>query len=155
MSPTICEANLEDDQQAAALVEIIDAYASGPGGQSAPLSDQARANLAPGLHGHPMAMVLLAFVDGRAVGTAVCVWSFSTFAGRPSINIHDFAVLPEFRGQGVGRALLGEVERRARERDCCKITLEVHDTNEGAKRLYESFGFGPWDVPTLFVTKPL
>jgi ribosomal protein S18 acetylase RimI-like enzyme len=155
MSPTICEANLEDDQQAAALVEIIDAYARGPGGQSAPLSDQARANLAPGLHGHPMAMVLLAFVDGRAVGTAVCVWSFSTFAGRPSINIHDFAVLPEFRGQGVGRALLGEVERRARERDCCKITLEVHDTNEGAKRLYESFGFGPWDVPTLFVTKPL
>jgi len=102
-----------------------------------------------------MAMVLLAFVDGRAVGTAVCVWSFSTFAGRPSINIHDFAVLPEFRGQGVGRALLGEVERRARERDCCKITLEVHDTNEGAKRLYESLGFGPWDVPTLFVTKPL
>jgi len=155
MSPTICEANLEDDQQAAALVEIIDAYARGPGGQSAPLSDQARANLAQGLHGHPMAMVLLAFVDGRAVGTAVCVWSFSTFAGRPSINIHDFAVLPEFRDQGVGRALLGEVERRARERDCCKITLEVHDTNEGAKRLYESLGFGPWDVPTLFVTKPL
>jgi ribosomal protein S18 acetylase RimI-like enzyme len=155
MSPSIREANLEDDQQAAALVEIIDAYARGPGGQGAPLSDEARAQLAQGLHQHPMAMVLLAFVDGRAVGTAVCVWSFSTFAGKPSINIHDFAVLPEHRGQGIGRALLYEVERRARERGCCKVTLEVHDTNEGAKRLYESFGFGPWEVPTLFVSKPL
>ena len=52
-------------------------------------------------------------------------------------------------------ALLKEVERRARERDCCRITLEVHDTNVGAKRLYEASGFGRWDSPTWFVTKPL
>ena len=29
------------------------------------------------------------------------------------------------------------------------------DTNEGAKRLYKSAGFGPWSPSTLFVTKPL
>jgi ribosomal protein S18 acetylase RimI-like enzyme len=155
MDPKIELANLEDEQHAQALVEILDSYARGPGGQNAPLTDLARSNLAPGLLAHPCAMVLLAFVEGRAVGAAICVWGFSTFAGRSSINIHDFAVLPEHRGRGIGHALLTEVERRARDRDCCKITLEVHDTNEGAKRLYESFGFGPWGVPTLFVSKPL
>jgi ribosomal protein S18 acetylase RimI-like enzyme len=155
MNISIDEADLHNRVQGAALVEIIDTYARGPGGQGAPISDRARSNLVAGLRAHPSATVLLAFVDGRPVGTAVCVWSFSTFAGKPAINVHDLAVLPEFRGCGVGSALLAGVERRAQERGCCKITLEVHDTNAGAKRLYEPTGFGPWDSPTLFVTKPL
>jgi ribosomal protein S18 acetylase RimI-like enzyme len=68
---------------------------------------------------------------------------------------NDLAVLPEFQSRGLGTRLLDEVERRARARGCCKITLEVHETNHGARRLYERFGFGPWRSPTLFVTKPL
>jgi ribosomal protein S18 acetylase RimI-like enzyme len=155
MNISIDEADLDDRVQGAALVDIIDTYARGPGGQGAPISDHARSNLVAGLRAHPSATVLLAFADGRPVGTAVCLSSFSTFAGKPTINIHDLAVLPEFRGSGVGGALLAEVERRAQERGCCKITLEVHDTNAGAKRLYERTGFGPWDSRTLFVTKPL
>ena len=99
--------------------------------------------------------MLFAFVATKAVGVAVCVTSFSTFAGHPSLNIHDLAVLPEFQGRGVGTALLEEVARRGRAQGCCKITLEVHDTNSGAKQLYERSGFGPWDPPTLFVTRPL
>lgn len=155
MTIEVVLADLADEGHATALVEIIDSYARGPGGQNAPLTEYARGEMARGLAANPNAEVLLGIVDGKAVGLAVCVRSFSTFAGKPSVNIHDFAVLPEYRDRGVGRALLAEVERRARDRDCCKITLEVHDTNGGAKRLYESDGFGPWDVPTLFVTKPL
>ncbi len=155
MDVIVERANLSDPEQADALVEIIDSYARGPGGQNAPITAHARRELARGLIDHPSAMVLLAVVEGRAVGTAVCVFSFSTFVGKPTVNIHDFAVLPEFQSRGVGRALLADVEKRARERDCCRITLEVHDTNVGAKRLYADFGFGPWDSPTLFVTKPL
>ena len=71
------------------------------------------------------------------------------------INIHDLAVLPGQRDRGVGRHLLDDVERLARERGCCKVTLEVHDSNDGAKRLYERVGFGPFEAPTLFVTKSL
>jgi len=149
------EAELDDERDGAALVAIIDAYARGPGGQNAPLPAAARDRLAPGLRDHPAAFALLGLVDGEAVGVAVCVWGFSTFAGKPSLNIHDLAVLSEWRGQGIGGRLLAEVERRARERDACKVTLEVHDTNRGAKRLYERHGFGPWEPPTLFVTKPL
>jgi ribosomal protein S18 acetylase RimI-like enzyme len=153
--PVIREVDLLDPGQARALTEIIDCYARESGGQSAPLSASARAALAPGLHAHPAAFALLAWDGGTAVGAAVCVWGFSTFTGCPSLNVHDLAVLPEHRGRGVGRRLLEEIERRARARGSSKITLEVHSANEGAIRLYRRFGFGSWDAPTLFVTKPL
>jgi ribosomal protein S18 acetylase RimI-like enzyme len=83
------------------------------------------------------------------------VWGFSTFVGKPSVNICDFAVLPEFHNRGIGKALLDEVETLARTRGFCKMTLEVHDSNVGAKRLYRRFGFGPRESTTLFVSKTL
>jgi ribosomal protein S18 acetylase RimI-like enzyme len=155
MSVVIREADLLDARESLALVEIIDGYAREPGGQSAPLSDEARAALAPGLREHPAAFALLAWQGEVAVGAAVCVWGFSTFTGCPSLNVHDLAVQPEYRGRGIGRLLLEEVERRARARGSSKLTLEVHATNVDAMRLYRRFGFGPWDAPTLYVTKPL
>jgi ribosomal protein S18 acetylase RimI-like enzyme len=147
------QANLANPAHASATVELVDSYARGPGGQNAPLSDLARSTMVKGLSKHPMATVLLAFLDDKPVGVAICVWGFSTFAGKPSVNICDFAVFPEFQNRGVGRALLAEVETRARARGCCKVTLEVHDSNVGAKWLYRRFGFGPWDSTTLFVSK--
>ena len=146
-------ADLGDPAQASALVEILDAYAREPNGQSAPLPGEARANLAAGLLAHPTAFVLLAYDGARAVGAAVCFEGFSTFAGKPLVNLHDLAVLPSHRGRGIGSLLLAEVERHARERGACKVTLEVRDTNHGAKRLYEATGFGPWRGHTLFVSK--
>jgi ribosomal protein S18 acetylase RimI-like enzyme len=151
----IRDADLRDPDESRALVEIIDCYARESGGQSAPLSGFARDALAPGLRAHPAAFALLAWQGGIAVGAAVCVWGFSTFTGCPSLNVHDLAVLPQHRGHGVGRMLLEEIERRARARGSSKLTLEVHASNEGAMRLYRRFGFGPWDTPTFFVTKPL
>jgi len=149
------EARLEDESEVELPFEILDAYARGPGGQNAPLSSAARQNLGSGLRDHPNAFVLFGLFDGRVVGIAVCVWSFSTFAGKPSVNLHDFAVLPDARGMGVGPALLEELERRGRDRVCVKMTLEVRDTNESAKRLYARFGFEGWEPSTLFVAKPL
>lgn len=151
----IRQADLRDPAQGEALVEVIDSYARGPGGQNAPLTPLARSEMARGLAEHPAAEVLLAFVQDRVVGAAVCVAGFSTFAGKPSLNIHDLAVLPDCQGHGIGRALIEAVAERARTQGCCKLTLEVHDSNTGAKRLYEATGFGPWDPSTLFVTKPL
>jgi ribosomal protein S18 acetylase RimI-like enzyme len=149
------QARLDDAQDIETLFDILDAYARGPGGQSAPLSALARENLGPGLHQNPNAFVLFGELEGRVVGAAVCVWSYSTFAGRPSVNLHDFSVLPEAQGHGVGTALLEELERRAHDRGCAKLTLEVHDSNESAKRLYARFGFEGWSPPTFFVSKML
>jgi ribosomal protein S18 acetylase RimI-like enzyme len=120
-----------------------------------PFSSEARRNLGPGLRSHPNAFVLFGVLSGRVVGAAVCVWSFSTFSGRPSVNLHDFSVLPSAQGCGVGTALLEKLERRARERGASKMTLEVHETNEAARRLYARFGFEGWDPATVFVSKPL
>jgi ribosomal protein S18 acetylase RimI-like enzyme len=151
----VVEAKLEDSEHAQALVDLIDSYARGPGGQLAPLTPEARANLVPGLRRHPSALVLLAVADGEAAGAAVCFWGFSTFAGRLLLNIHDLVVFPQYQNRGIGSDLLAEAERLARERGCCKLTLEVHDTNADAKRLYEKFGFGPWSPTTIYVTKRL
>ena len=83
----VIEADLEDGTHVDTLFEILDAYARGPGGQNAPLGDEARENLGRGLLEHPMAFVLFGRVEGKIVGAAVCVFSFSTFAGRPSLNL--------------------------------------------------------------------
>jgi len=155
VSIRIDEADLSDATQAAAVVELIDGYARGPGGQSAPLAAGARDAMAAGLRAHPKMTVYLAWDGGDAVGVAVCLEGFSTFAGRPSLNIHDLAVAAQHQGRGIGRALIERVSDDARARGCCKVTLEVHETNENAKRLYRKTGFGPWEPPTLFVTKPL
>ena len=155
MDVRVVEADLDEPEHARALVDLIDSYARGPGGQSAPLTPEARANLGPGLRRHPSALVLLAVADGDFAGAAVCFWGFSTFAGKLLLNIHDLVVFPQYQNRGIGGDLLAEAEHLARERGCCKLTLEVHDTNANAKRLYERLGFGPWSPATIFVTKRL
>jgi ribosomal protein S18 acetylase RimI-like enzyme len=109
----------------------------------------------PGLRRHPSKLVLLAIADGSYAGVAVCYWLFSTFAGRPFLNVHDLSVLPDYQNRGIGTRLLTAAEHRAREAGCPKLTLEVHAANSAAQRLYERFGFGPWTNAVLYVAKPL
>lgn len=155
----IRDADLADPTDASAIVEIVNAYALDPFGGEAPLPRDVQARLVDGLRAHPTTLVLLAIADGRPVGVAVCFFGFSTFQARPLINVHDLAVLPSHRGQGVGRSLLGAVEARARARGCCKITLEVLDNNQRARALYASCGIidigGAGGASTRFLAKPL
>jgi ribosomal protein S18 acetylase RimI-like enzyme len=124
-----------------ALVELLDSYACEPVGGSTPLSDDVRRRLPDFLQNHPASRVWLAFLDGEAVGLATCVLSYSSFAARPLVNIHDLVVHPDYRGRGIGRALLEHVERDARATGCCGLTLEVRGDNLAAQKLYASFGF--------------
>ena len=110
----IIEADLDDAQQGDALVRLLDSYAREPAGQSAPLDAEAAPGIVPGLKSHPSRLVLLAVTDGVYAGAAVCFWLFSTFTAKPVLNIHDLVVLPDYRGHGIGSALLNEAERRAR-----------------------------------------
>lgn len=103
--------------------------------------------------------MLLAITEVRPIGIAVCFLGYSTFQARALLNVHDLAVVPEWRGKGVGQSLLRTAESRALERGCCKLTLEVQDDNERALALYERFGFSDLRVgdsgPTRFLTKDL
>ena len=56
-------------------------------------------------------------------------------------QITNIAVHPDARRQGIGRTLLTEMLRLARERGLAEISLEVRASNEAAIALYESMGF--------------
>jgi ribosomal protein S18 acetylase RimI-like enzyme len=156
----IADANLERPEHQRAVVELLDAYARDPKGDDKPLADDVKRELIAGLQRHPTTHVLLAYAGDRPVGVAVCFLGFSTFAARPLLNLHDFAVLAEHRGHGVGRRLMEAVVAKAQELGCCKVTLEVDEHNERARRLYRAAGFGLADrIPQsglcLFMTKPV
>ena len=158
MELMIREADLADAGDAAAVVTVLDSYASDPAGGGGPLPREVRERLVPALRGYPTALVLLAFVGPTPVGIAVGFFGLSTFQARPLLNIHDLAVVAAHRGKGVGRALLHEAEKRALARGCCKLTLEVQDANARARALYASFGFEDFVIagsPTRFLSKAL
>jgi ribosomal protein S18 acetylase RimI-like enzyme len=138
----ITEADYNDPAHQKAIVELINSYAHDPRGNAKTLSDEVCAALIPALRDHPATRVFLAFVDGAAVGIAVCLVGFSTFTARPVLNIHDLVVLPQCRGQGVGRSLLAHVEQHACQMNCGKVTLEVNESNHGARKLYREVGYG-------------
>jgi ribosomal protein S18 acetylase RimI-like enzyme len=144
-SLSVIEADLSDPLHQDAIREMLDHYARDPMGNGAPLAPDILERLIPGLVEHPRSLVFLALDPAparSALGIAICFVGFSTFAGRPLINIHDFAVRSGRRGQGIGRALLTAVEARGRELGCCKLTLEVRHDNQTAQLLYKRFGFG-------------
>lgn len=140
----VVRADLHDPVHAQALVALLDAYARDPMGGGSPLSEHARQHLAPTLAQRPGSHVLLAFVDERPAGVLNAFEGFSTFACQPLLNIHDVAVAPPFRGQGIGRLLLSEAERVAHEIGACKLTLEVLGSNHMAQQAYRSAGFAPY-----------
>lgn len=142
----VCRADYANPAHAAALVTLLDAYAQDPmsGGQA--LSEFAKANLVSALAARPQAFSVLAFVGDKAVGLVNCIEGFSTFACRPLVNVHDVAVLVEYRGQGIAEKMLALAEAVALGRGACKLTLEVLQGNAGAIRLYERLGFDGYQL---------
>lgn len=156
----VTRADLADAADAAALVDLLDAYARDPMGGGVPLAAAVRARLPGDLAVRPGTHVFIARCAGAPAGLAICFEGYSTFAGAPLLNIHDFAVVPARRGQGVGRALLAAVETAAQALGCCKITLEVLSGNGPAQALYVSAGFAPYALDpaighALLMQKPL
>lgn len=99
----------------------------------------------------PYAEVLIA-EDGesQAVGFALFFHNFSTFLGRPGIYLEDLFVRPAARGHGLGKALLIELARLARERDCGRIEWAVLNWNEPSIAFYQSLGAAPKDEWILY-----
>jgi ribosomal protein S18 acetylase RimI-like enzyme len=137
-------ADYRDPDDGAALVALLDGYARDPLGGGTPLPDTVRAELPARLAAFPTALSLLAFVDGEPAGLANAVLGFSTFAARPLLNLHDLVVAAAYRGRGIGRRLLARLDDVARERGCCKLTLEVLDGNDAAQALYRRCGYAPY-----------
>ncbi len=142
----IRRADYADPAHAAALVTLLDAYASDPAGGGKGLPDFARTHLVRELAVRPQAYSVLAFDGEQPVGLVNCIEGFSTFACRPLVNVHDVAVLASHRGRGIAERMLALAEDMARERGAVKLTLEVLSGNRSALRLYERIGFAGYQL---------
>lgn len=137
----VVQADYSNPVHAQALRDVLNHYAIDPMGGGEALSSQVLEQLPAELARRPHAFSVLAFVDGEAAGLVNCFEGFSTFAGKPLVNVHDVSVSGAFRGLGLSQKMLLKVEEIARERGCCKITLEVLEGNPVAQGSYRKFGF--------------
>lgn len=96
------------------------------------------------------AEVIIAQRQDEPVGFALFFHTFSTFLARPGIYLEDLFVKPQWRGRGVGRALLQRLARLAVERGCGRLEWAVLDWNDGAIRFYRRLGAKPLDDWTTF-----
>jgi len=83
----------------------------------------------------PCARSLLALLGGKAVGYII-YWLLPG-----EVDIHNLAVHPAHRRQGIATSLLREVIEEAKRNASTRVTLEVRKSNEAAQKLYHSLGF--------------
>lgn len=91
----------------------------------------------------PYAEVVLAEWDGEPAGFALFFHNFSTFLAKPGIYLEDLFVRPEFRGRGLGKALLKRLAELAVERGCGRLEWAVLDWNKPSIDFYESLHAKP------------
>lgn len=140
------KADLNNSAHASAVITLLQGYAMDIMGGGERLSDNTQANLIDELKKRPINHTFLAYIDGEAVGVAICFEAFSTFACKPLLNIHDFSVKPEYRRRGVAKALLAYITEYATAMGCCKLTLEVLSNNTPAKAAYTQDGFQAYEL---------
>lgn len=96
------------------------------------------------------AEVLLAQYDGKPVGFALFFHNFSTFLGRAGVYLEDLFVRPEYRGKGIGKAMLKQLARIAVERGCGRLEWSCLDWNRPSIDFYLSMGAQPMDEWTVY-----
>jgi GNAT superfamily N-acetyltransferase len=108
-----------------------------------PVLTQLREDLTPELlgavysEGYPQGLRFIAAYDEDAECVAVAGWRIvATTVVARKLYIDDLVIAAEHRGRGIGAALLGELERRAREAGCRAIDLDSGVGRAGAHRFY-------------------
>ncbi len=133
---TIRSAQLEDVPTILALIRALAEYEN--------LSDEVTGDaqsLAEHLFGErPYAEVLLAQWEGESVGFALFFDRYSTFLTQPGLYLEDLFVLRNYRGRGIGKALIGQVAKIAIDRGCGRLEWAVLDWNEPAIAFYQYIG---------------
>ncbi|MDP5134710.1 GNAT family N-acetyltransferase [Rheinheimera baltica] len=86
------------------------------------------------------AEVVIAEYQHQAAGFALFFHNYSTFLAKPGIYLEDLFVLTEYRGKGLGKALLSHLAKLAIERDCGRLEWSVLDWNQPAIDFYQAQG---------------
>ena len=146
MNPNLIVADYTNKKHAEDILFLLNQYALDSAGGGTELNGYAKENLIIELAKLPFAFSILCYVDNAPAGLVNCFTMFSTFKCKPLINIHDLAVMKQYRRQGISQLLLNEVERVAKEKGACKITLEVLEKNIAAANSYAKFGFVGYEL---------
>jgi GNAT superfamily N-acetyltransferase len=96
--------------------------------------------LRDGFRSSPCFHALIAEWGGQTAAYALYFFTYSTWAGRPSLFVEDLFVRAEFRRRGIGRALLKHMAVIAREQNCYAMRWEVLNWNTSAIDFYRSLG---------------
>ncbi|XP_037389157.1 diamine acetyltransferase 2b isoform X1 [Pygocentrus nattereri] len=73
------------------------------------------------------------------VGYVLYYYTYSTWSGR-CIYMEDLYVMPQFRGEGIGKALMASVAKVCREQQCVRLQFSVLDWNKPSLEFYLSKG---------------
>ena len=92
---------------------------------------------------HDPELFLVAEVDGHIVGAVM-----GGFDGRRGMIYH-LAVAPPYRGRGIGKALMAEMERRLIAKGCVRAYLMVTEDNATVIAYYRRLGWEPMPVVAL------
>ena len=98
----------------------------------------------------PAAEVVIAHWQDQPAGFALFFPNYSTFLGRPGIYLEDLFVFPEFRGLGLGKALLKHLAALVVAREGGRLDWSVLDWNQPSIDFYLGIGAIPLDEWTQF-----
>ena len=136
MPLTIRPATAADVPEILAFIRALAVYERAPDAVSATGADLLRDGFGP----NPYYYCQIAELDGRPAGFAFYFFDYSTWLGRPGIYLEDLFVHPEFRGLGIGKALLKRVAAIAVEKGCARLKWQVLDWNTPAIDFYAAMG---------------
>jgi ribosomal protein S18 acetylase RimI-like enzyme len=155
-----------------AVVRLLGDLAESQGSRNALCANEA-VLLRDGFGAHPKFHLQVAEADGESpvlphktrrgpiiVGIALYFFNYSTWYSPLGLYLEDLYVAPEWRGRGVGRALMRELARIAAREGCGRMQWMVLETNEAGIGFYESLGaesvrdwfvmrFGPEQIEKL------
>jgi GNAT superfamily N-acetyltransferase len=136
MNLTIRPAVRQDIPLILHFIQALAEYEREPDAVQATEADLERDGFGP----NPYYFCLIAESDGQPAGFALYFHTYSTWVGRKGIHLEDLFVLPEFRGRGIGKALIQAVAAVAVREDCGRLQWDVLDWNTPAIDFYRSLG---------------
>jgi GNAT superfamily N-acetyltransferase len=84
--------------------------------------------------------LLMARVDGEAIGYALYFYTYSSFLALPTLYLEDLFVLEKHRGGGAGGALFRRCLKEAMDHGCGRMEWAVLTWNRRAIDFYEGLG---------------
>lgn len=129
-------ANVSDAGLILSFIRELAEYEREPQAVTATEEDLVRDGFGPA----PKFRVVIAEWEGQPAGFALFFYNYSTWQGRPGLYLEDVFVRPEFRGRGIGKALLLHLAQLAVEENCGRFQWQVLDWNTPAIEFYQSLG---------------